>query len=115
MFSVAVAVGCYIFASGIVSVFLGKEQAALAEYSVRVFRIFILSFLLAGYNVVIGGYFASIEKAGTATAISLIRSLAALLVCMVILIRLFGGEGIWWAPLAAEGVCIVFSVFALKK
>lgn len=115
VFSVAVTGGCYIFASGIVSVFLGKEQAALAEYSVRVFRIFILSFLLAGYNVVIGGYFASIEKAGTATAISLIRSLAALLVCMVILIRLFGGEGIWWAPLAAEGVCIVFSVFALKK
>lgn len=115
VFSVVVTTGCYIGASGIVSVFLGEGQTELAQYSVRVFRIFILSFLIAGYNVVIGGYFASIEKAGTATAISLIRSLVALLVCMALLVLVFGGEGIWWAPLMAEGVCIVFSVFALYR
>lgn len=115
VFSIAVTAGCYMGASGIVSVFLGEGQTKLAEYSVRVFRIFILSFLAAGYNVVIGGYFASIEKAGTATAISLIRSLVALLVCMALLVLVFGGEGIWWAPLMAEGVCIVFSVFALYR
>lgn len=115
VFSIVVTTGCYIGASGIVSVFLGEGQTELAQYSVRVFRIFILSFLIAGYNVVIGGYFASIEKAGTATAISLIRSLVALLVCMALLVLVFGGEGIWWAPLMAEGVCIVFSVFALYR
>lgn len=115
VFSVVVTTGCYIGASGIVSVFLGGGQTELAQYSVRVFRIFILSFLIAGYNVVIGGYFAAIEKAGTATAISLIRSLVALLACMVLLILAFGGEGIWWAPLTAEGVCVVFSVLALYR
>ena len=36
----------------------------LAVYSVRVFRIFTASFLLAGFNVVIGGYFTAVEKAG---------------------------------------------------
>lgn len=111
VFSLVVTGFCYIGAGGIVSIFLDDSQHELATYSVKVFRIFILSFLLAGYNVVIGGYFASIEKAGFATAISLIRSLVALVGCMGILIRLFGGSGIWWAPLAAESICLVFSLY----
>lgn len=111
VFSIVVTGMCYIGAGGIVNIFLGAKEQQLAVYSVRVFRIFILSFLLAGYNVVIGGYFASIEKAGFATTISLIRSLIALVGCMGILIMIFGGEGIWWAPIMAEAICLVFSVY----
>ncbi len=115
VFSIAVTGACYIGAEGIVNIFLGTGQKELAAYSVDVFRVFILSFLLAGYNVVIGGYFASIEKAGFATAISLIRSLIALVGCMGLLIMMFGGEGIWWAPLMAEGICLVFSAYTMLK
>ncbi len=115
IFSVVVTGVCYFGAGGIVSIFLGAGQEELAAYSVNVFRIFILSFLLAGYNVVIGGYFASIEKAGFATAVSLIRSLVALVGCMGILIMCFGGEGLWWAPLMAEGICLLFSVYAVIR
>lgn len=115
VFSITVTGACYIGAEGIINVFLGTGQEELAVYSVAVFRIFILSFLLAGYNVVIGGYFASIEKAGFATAISLIRSLIALVGCMRLLIVIFGGEGIWWAPLMAEGICLVFSVYTMLR
>lgn len=111
VFSIVVTGICYVGAGGIVNIFLGTGEQDLAAYSVRVFRIFILSFLLAGYNVVIGGYFASIEKAGFATTISLIRSLIALVGCMGILIMAFGGEGIWWAPLMAEAICLVFSIY----
>ena len=82
----------------------------LAVYSVRVFRIFILSFLLAGFNIIIGGYFTSIEKAGLATAISLTRSIIALVGALILLTVLFGGEGIWWSPLMAEAVCLILSV-----
>lgn len=115
--SVAATIGCYLGAGGIVGLFLGKDEAALAAYSVRVFRIFILSFLLAGFNVVIGGYFTSVERAGFATAISLTRSLVALVGGLALLTALFGGEGIWWAPLLAEGICLVmtFTMFLLYK
>ena len=54
VFSVVVTAACYTGASGIVGIFLDGENPALSVYSVKVFRIFILSFLLAGYNVVIG-------------------------------------------------------------
>ena len=65
--------------------------------------------------MVIGGYFASIEKAGFATFISLTRSLIALVGCMMLLIAVLGGDGIWWSPLMAEAVCLVFSLLMLKR
>ena len=101
---------CYGFADGIVSLFLDDMSTVLASYSVRVFRIFILSFLLAGFNIVIGGYFTAVEKAGPATAISLTRGIIALVGALFILISLVGGEGIWWAPLAAEVICLVMTI-----
>ena len=108
--SVVAVLGCYLGAGGIVSLFLDAKESVLAEYSVRVFRIFILSFLLAGYNVVIGGYFTSVEKAGFATTISLTRSLIALVASLVFLTAIFGGEAIWWAPVIAESICLVMSI-----
>lgn len=106
---------CYFGAGKIVSLFLGVEENALTVYSVRVFRIFILSFLLAGFNVVIGGYFTSVEKAGYATAISLTRSMIALAGCLMLLTSLMGGEGIWWSPLLAEAVCLIMAIVMLRK
>lgn len=101
---------CYTLAGGIVSLFLEDLNSSLAIYSVRVFRIFILSFLLAGVNVVIGGYFTAVEKAGFATILSLTRSIVALVGALMVLTAVFGGEGIWWAPLAAEAVCLILTV-----
>ena len=99
----------YVGAESIVGLFLKESEASLSIYSVRVLRIFILSFLLAGLNVVLGGYFTSVEKAGFATMISLTRSLIALVISLVFLTAVFGGEAIWWAPLIAESCCLVLS------
>ncbi|VUX02487.1 Multidrug export protein MepA [Dorea longicatena] len=107
--SVAAALICYVGAESIVGLFLKESEASLSVYSVRVLRIFILSFLLAGLNVVLGGYFASVEKAGFATTISLTRSLIALVISLVFLTAVFGGEAIWWAPLIAESCCLMLS------
>ena len=109
--SVAAVLICYVGAESIVGLFLKESEASLSVYSVRVLRIFILSFLLAGLNVVLGGYFTSVEKAGFATMISLTRSLIALVISLVFLTAVFGGEAIWWAPLIAESCCLVLSAW----
>lgn len=105
---------CYVLAGSIVSLFLKDMESDLAVYSVRVFRIFILSFLVAIFNVIISGYFTSVEKAGFATAISLSRSIIALIGSLFVLTALFGGEGIWWSPLLAESVSLVMTLIMLK-
>lgn len=109
VFSIGSVAICYLATEGIVALFLEDMTSNLAVYSVRVFRIFILSFLLAGFNVVIGGYFTAVEKAGYATILSLTRSIVALVGALILLTHLFGGEGIWWAPLIAEAVCLVLT------
>lgn len=105
---------CYLLADEIVGIFISAELTELRAYSAKVFRIFILSFLLAGYNVVAAGYFTAIEKSGKAVIISLGRGLVMLVISMAVLTLLFGGGGIWWAALLSEGLCIVVSVILLK-
>lgn len=105
---------CYLLADEIVGIFISAELTELRAYSAKVFRIFILSFLLAGYNVVAAGYFTAIEKSGKAVIISLGRGLVMLVISMAVLTLLFGGRGIWWAALLSEGLCVVVSVILLK-
>lgn len=105
---------CYLLADKIVGIFISPELTGLRNYSAEVFRIFILSFLLAGYNVVAAGYFTAVEKSGTAVVISLGRGLVMLVASMVILTALFGGKGIWWAAAFSEALCLVVSVWLMR-
>lgn len=106
---------CYLLADKIVGIFISAELIELRKYSADVFRIFILSFLVAGYNVVAAGYFTAIEKSGTAVVISLGRGLVMLVVSMVVLTALFGGKGIWWAAVLSEALCLIISVRLMKR
>ena len=101
---------CILAPGGIVSMFVPSEMTTLHAYSVQVFRIFAISFLVAGYNVVISGYFTAVEKPVAATTISLSRSIVMLVVSLFALTALFGGAGIWWSSLMSELVTGVFTV-----
>ena len=107
--SIVALLACYFGAEMLVGIFISADLGGLLEYSVRVFRIFILSFLLTGYNIVFAGYFAALEKSGTAVLISLGRGLLTLVISMAILTELFGGDGIWWAALLSEALCLALS------
>lgn len=105
---------CYLAADKIVGIFISAELAELGNYSAEVLRIFSLSFLLVGYNVVAAGYFTAVEKSGTAVLISLGRGFVMLVGSMLILTACFGGKGIWWAALLSEALCLMVSVLLLK-
>lgn len=115
----AAGIVCFGFADGIVGLFLSRDMTALYRYSVQVLRIFALSFLVAGYNVVISGYFTAVEYAAAATVISLSRSLVVLMGSLILLTMVFGGEGIWWSPLLSECITLMltvgFLVFGWKR
>lgn len=99
----------------IVGLFIDPEMTELFAYSVSVFRIFSLSYLVVGYNVVIGGYFIAVEESFYATAISLSRGIITLAVCLLIMTALFGGAGIWWTPLVSESATLLFTIWALGR
>lgn len=93
---------CLLGAGGIVSLFVSGDMPQVREYSISVLRIFSLSFLIAGFNIVIGGYFTAVELPTASTVISLSRSLVLLAASLAVLTAVFGGPGIWWSPLLAE-------------
>lgn len=100
-------VSCMLGTEWIVGLFVSPELTELRAYSVKVFRIFSISFLVAGFNVVVGGYFTSVEEPACAITISLGRGFVTLLLSLFILTRAVGGAGIWWAPTLSELLCMV--------
>lgn len=117
IFTVIIVGACELFARPVVTMFVADTaaNASLIEYSAKVFRVFSLSYLLIGLNVVPSGYFMSVEEANYASVISTSRGIAALLLFLVLFILLFGGAGIWWSPLAAEAATLIITVFFLIR
>ena len=98
---------CQLAAGLIVSLY--TNQPELRQYTVQVFRIYILPFLLLGFNISVSGYLTAVERAVPALLISAGRSFVLLTGSLIVLIALFGGSGIWWAPLTSEVLCFLLT------
>lgn len=99
----------------IIHLFVSKTNGPLVESSVVLFRIFNFSYLIVGFNIVIGGFFTSIEKPIQAIAISFMRGFLVIALCLFFLTHIFGGWGIWWAPILSETICFSISIIFLRK
>ncbi|GCD10509.1 MATE family efflux transporter [Clostridium tagluense] len=105
-----------VFTPSIVGVFMdATANAESFNYSIRALRIFSLSFILVGYNILISGYFASIAKPKYATIISISRGLVAISISLFLMTLILGETGIWLATAISEGVTLILSLFILIK
>lgn len=107
-------IGCMLFTKPIVSLFINPSETELFQYSVHVFRLFSVSFLFLGYNVIISGFFASIEKPLLSTIISLSRGLVVICISLFAMIFIFGGKGIWISTGISEFICLFISWIFIK-
>lgn len=113
MTSVSVFIGCVLFANNITSLFINPNEVELFNTTVSVFKIYSLSFLFLGFNLIISGFFVSIEKPVSSAIISLGRSLVLVTLSLFILTKLFGGSGIWITTAVSEFICLIISVSLL--
>lgn len=104
-----------IFTKEIVFIFIKDTSSSLYLYSIYAFRIFSTSFLILGFNILISGYFASIEEPFKATIISLCRGLIFISISLFSLSFYFGDIGIWLSTLVAEIVCLIISIYLLLR
>lgn len=114
-FSLGAALLCILFAGPITACYIGPDLPELRRYSQSVLRIFVLSFLLMGINVSLSGYLAAVERSLPAVLISAGRGFVLLVACLLLLTRLFGGAGVWWAPLLSEGVTLCLALGLVLK
>lgn len=91
-------------------IFIPSSMKHMQEYTVHALRIFSICFLPAGFTVVLAGYFASIEDAWKAVAITVARAIVVLLGVLVLMTHFFGGEGIWWTTPISESITLIFAI-----
>ncbi|MGL4655653.1 MAG: MATE family efflux transporter [Sarcina sp.] len=105
-----------IFTNNIVSLFLDSSASEyLKELSINSFRAYSLCFILLGFNILIAGFFAAIEKPFYATLISLSRGFIIIIGVLFIMTTLIGGNGIWITPAISEFICLIISIFSLRQ
>ncbi len=88
--------------AGVLSrMFVGYDEA-LCALTVHAFRLFSVSFVLTGFNIFSSSFFTALNNGGISAAISFLRALVFQSGSVILLPRLFGVDGIWWAISVAE-------------
>lgn len=103
-----------IFPEMLVKLFV-KDDSELITFSGYAIRIFSISFLFNGINIIVSAYFTAIEEAKKSATISLLRSLIFVVIGLFLLPLLIGDPGIWLVIPFAEFFTFIYCIFLLIK
>jgi len=95
-------------------VFVGYD-AALHAMTTRGFRIYILSFLLCGFNIYGSAFFTALNNGLISAIISFVRTFICQIAAVMLLPLVLGLDGIWWSIVAAELVAVVLTIWFLIR
>lgn len=109
---VLLTVAARLLAALLAHLFVGYD-AVLFDLTTHAFRLFSWSFLLAGFNIFISGFFTALNNGAISAAISFLRTLVFQTASVLILPLLLGVDGIWWAITVAEIFAFLISLLFL--
>ena len=95
-------------------IFVGYDEA-LHDMTTRGFRIYILSFLLCGFNIFDSSFFTALNNGLISALISFLRTLVFQIGAVLVLPLIFELDGIWWSVVAAELGSIALTAFFMVK
>ena len=95
-------------------VFVGYDSA-LHTMTTRGFRIYILSFLLCGFNIYGSAFFTALNNGLISAVISFVRTFICQIAAVILLPLVWGLEGIWWSVVAAELAALILTVWFLIR
>lgn len=102
-------------ADWLAGLFISEKLESLRVYSAAVFRLFSLSFLVLGFNIVGAGYFTAIERPRESLIISLGRGMVVMAAALAGCIMMAGGGGIWLAPVVSESICLLVTLVLVYR
>ncbi len=94
---------------------LFSASDAMLEIGVPALRIISLSFLFAGYCIIVSSFFQALGNGIYSLCVSVARQLLCLLPLAFIFARLFGLHAVWYAFALAELVSLTVSTVLLRK
>ena len=109
---VLLTIAARLLAAPLARLFVGYD-AGLFELTSHAFRLFSWSFLLAGFNIFVSGFFTALNNGAISATISFLRTLVFQTASVLILPLLLGVDGIWWAITVAEMFAFLISLMFL--
>lgn len=108
----------YLLAAPLSRLFVGYD-AKLFALTAHAFRLYSLSFLLAGLNIFASSFFTALNDGAVSAIISFLRTMLFQTSMVLILPLILGVDGIWWAITTAEicafALSLVFIIAKRKK
>lgn len=104
--------------SPLTKIFVGYDKE-LFDMTVHGFRIYVVMFIFAGFNIFSSSFFTALNNGGVSAAISFLRTFIFKLTAVLILPMILRLDGIWWATITSEvfafAVSVAFLVAKKKK
>lgn len=110
----AVTAVSYLFGGTVVSVF-AKGNANVTAIALHGFSIAAVSFPMMAYNIFSSGWFTALNDGKTSASLSFCRTIAFMVLPVLVLPRLFEIDGVWLSLAAGEVLSIVMSVYYFVK
>ena len=105
--------GTWGFTDLLIGIFNSEGNALLLQYAHDGMRLYFLGYALAGINILLAGYFSATGRITQAFAASISRGVVAIVICAVIMAKIWGMNGVWLSFLAAE--VITFAVILVMN
>lgn len=99
----------------LINIFNSEKNIQLLNYAHTGMRLYFLGFLIAGINIVLVAYFSAVDEPKIAIAGSLMRGIIAIILCAIILAKLFGLNGVWTSLLASETITFLLIMLLAYK
>ena len=105
----------FLLANPLAAIFVGYDKQLFTLTS-HAFRLFSLSFLLAGFNIFASSFFTALNNGAVSAAVSFLRTLVFQTSSVLVLPFFLGVDGIWWAITVAEiCACIISVIFLFAR
>lgn len=115
VFSAALYLVFFLGAGPIAGVFNSEQDPAMQTIACQGLRLYFLAAPFAGVNIILAVYFASVEQAVPAQAVSLLRGILVILPMAVALAAAFGMVGVWVAFPVSEALVALVAWALLRR
>lgn len=115
VFSAALYLVFFLGTGPIAGVFNSEQDPAMQAIACQGLRLYFLAAPFAGVNIILAVYFASVEQAVPAQAVSLLRGVLVILPMAVALAAAFGMVGVWVAFPVSEALVALVAWALLRR
>ena len=99
----------------LVGIFNSENSVRMARFAHMGMRLYFIGYFFAGFNIVAAGYLSATDRPAEAFITSICRGMAAIVVGSLVLIRLFGMNGVWAAFPVSELLTALLTLFLLLR